>query len=75
LHELAAQFKASLIEAGALTDENGAALDDVAQEIAEAEAAGNRGTRAGIRNAMMRALANINTVVVDLFERGPEPDH
>jgi hypothetical protein len=27
------------------------------------------------RNALLRALANINTVVVNLFERGPEPDN
>lgn len=74
LREVASEFRASLIAAGALTDEYSTALDDVAQDIAEAEATARIGERAAIRNAMMRALANINAVATDLFERGPEPD-
>jgi hypothetical protein len=60
--------------AGALTETYAAALDGAAEEIARAEAAQAAAKHAEAHSALLRSLANINTVVVDLFELGPEPD-
>ena len=73
LRDLASKFEAALRRQGVLAAYS-ASMDGTAQEIAEAETARKAGRSVELRNAMMRALANINTIVVDLLERGPEAD-